>query len=68
MRILLPSPPAPLKFFAELHDALNSATLRFLHAPIILLGDFNFPIITWLVSKLATAGLNNEAVSFIILG
>lgn len=41
------SPTYPPSFNAELHDALNIVTTRHPSAPIFLMGDFNFPNISW---------------------
>lgn len=40
-------PSYPPTFVAELHDVLNTLTLRHPSNPIILMGDFNFPNICW---------------------
>lgn len=34
-------------FVSDLHDVVNTVTVRFPDVPVLLLGDFNYPNITW---------------------
>lgn len=40
-------PPSSPTFVHELHDAISVISTRFPSSPLLLLGDFNFPNISW---------------------
>lgn len=60
-------PNAPTTFCDELHDVLNFLVSEFPHSPLLLLGDFNFPRISWASQFPSVFGSSAESQSFINL-
>lgn len=61
------SPSYPPTFTAELHDVLNTLTLRHPSNPIILLGDFNFPNICWTTDPPRCSSFSSQSNYFLDL-
>lgn len=53
-------PSANATFISKLHDAINAVTIRFPNAPIMLLGDFNYPSIDWYNVRTSVSHLSSE--------
>lgn len=57
-------PNATSDFCDKIHDVLNNLVLKFPHAPLFLLGDFNFPKINWSVPCSAYSNLSGDSTTF----
>lgn len=60
-------PSYSLPFVEALHNTLNTIMVRFPGAPIFLLGDFNFPSISWSNDVPCVNVHSEECISFINL-
>lgn len=59
------SPSSSTNFVNELHDVLNEITTRFPTSPVILLGDFNYPNITWNTNPPTLVPFSTESQEFL---
>lgn len=60
-------PSYPPTFVSELHDALNIVSTRHPTAPIFLMGDFNFPHISWSSETPASKPPSSQTTEFLNL-
>lgn len=60
-------PNAPANFTSDLYDALNVISSRFPRAPLLLLGDFNLPLIDWSGAFPIASGGSSDYTEFLNL-